>query len=201
MYGILNNLYVNGDISIFCNMVEYIKQLETKLLFIFIERNIYVIAIIVDNTLYTFLLVLFIIGLFSVSAGENKYIPIIDIIPIIIFAIVFNDVYIDNSGIPIKEIDEVIKHIHDFEACIPNDGALIIEYIIRNIKNSLNIPSIIHMILIIIIFVIIRYIPSRPYLISSSFVSSYCIFFFIMFIHLSNTNFFILLPLDVSIVK
>ena len=201
LYGILNNLYVNGDISIFCSIVEYIKQFDIKLLFIFIESIIYVIAIIVDNTLYIFLLVLLIIGLFIVSAGENKHIPIIDIVPIIIFVIKFSFVHIESSGNPMNDSVDVIRHIHDFDACIPNDGALIIEYIIRNIKNSLNIPSIIHSILIIVIFVIVRYIPSSPYLISSNFVSSYCMLFFIMFIHLSNTNFFILLPLEVSIVK
>ena len=196
----MNNLYVNGDINIFCSIVEYIKQFDIKLLVIFIERIIYVIAIIVDNALYIFLLVLFIIGLFSVSAGENKYIPIIDIIPIIIFVVMFSFVYIDNSGNPRKNIVDVIKHIHDLEACIPNEGALIIEYIIMNVRNSLNIPNNIHKMLIIIIFVIVRYIPSNPYSISSNFVSSYCMFFFIMFIHLSNTNPFILLPLEASII-
>ena len=177
MYGSLNVLYVNGDISIFCSIVEYIKQFEMKFSFIFIESIIYVVAISVDNILYIFLLVLFTIGLFIVSAGENKHIPIIDIIPIIIFVVIFNVVYIESSGNPIKDIDDVTKHIHDFVACIPNDGALIIEYIIRNIKNSLNIPNIMHIILIIIIFVIVRYIPSSPYLISANFVSSYCMFF------------------------
>lgn len=201
LYGILNNLYVNGDINIFCNIVEYIKQFDIKLLVIFIERIIYVIAIIVDSTLYIVLLFLLIIGLFIVSAGENKYIPIIDIIPIIIFGVMFSFVYIDNSGNPTNDIVDDIRHIHDFDACIPNDGAFTIEYIARKIKNSLNIPNIMHMILIITIFVIVRYIPSKPYLISSSFVSSYCMFFLIMFIHLSNTNFFILLPLEDSIIK
>ncbi len=158
------------------------------------------IANIVDNILYTFLRVLFIIGLFIVSAGENKHIPIIDIAPIIIFIVSVSVVYIESNGNPMNDIVDVIKHIHDFDACIPNDGARIIEYIIKNIKYSLNIPSIIDNALIIIIFVIVRYIPSSPYLISSNFVSLYCMFFFIMFIHLSNTNFFILLPLEASIV-
>ena len=200
MYGILNILYVNGDISIFCSIVEYIKQFDIKLLVILIESIIYVIAIVVDNTLYIFLLFLFIIGLFIVSAGENKHIPIIDIVPIIIFVVVFIDVYIESRGNPTNESVDVSKHIHVFDACIPKDGALIMEYIIKNIRNSLNIPSIMHNILIITTFVIVRYIPSSPYLISSNFVSLYCMFFFIMFIHLSNTNFFILLPLEASIV-
>ena len=179
MYGCLNILYVNGDIIIFCSIVEYIKQFEMKLSFIFIESIIYVVAIIVDRALYIFLL---------------------DIIPIIILVIKFSFVYIESNGNPTNDSVDVSRHIHDFEACIPNDGALIIEYIIRNIKNFLNIPSIIHSILIIVIFVIVKYIPSSPYLISANFVSSYCMFFFIVFIHLSNTNFFILLPLEASII-
>ena len=87
-----------------------------NLSFIFIDKIIYIVAINVDNTLYIVLLFLFIIGLFTVSAGENRHIPKIDIIPIISFAVMFSFVYIDNSGNPTNDIVDVTKHIHDFDA-------------------------------------------------------------------------------------
>ena len=110
---------------------------------IIIERIIYVIAINVDNILYVLLLFLFIIGRLCVSAGENNAIPITDIIPTIIFIINGNCVAFIISGRPMNVIDDVSKHIQLFDACNPNDGALIILYMIRNINNSLNIPNII----------------------------------------------------------
>ena len=64
------------------------------------------------------------------------------------------------------------KHIHDFDACIPNDGDLIIVNIAKKIQNSLKIPNKKHKVPIITILVSVKYSPSSPYLISASFVSS-----------------------------
>ena len=132
----------------------------------------YVVAIIVDNVLYIILLFLFIIGLLCVSAGENRSIPIIDIRPIIIFVIVFSFIFIAISGIPMNDIVDDIRHIQLFFACIPNDGVRIIVYISRNIIYSFVIFNSIAIVVITISFVIVRYSPSSPYLISASFVLS-----------------------------
>ena len=132
----------------------------------------YVVAIIVDSVLYIIFLFLFIIGLLCVSAGENSSIPIIDISPIISFIVIFSFVFIAISGIPMNDSVDDIKHIQLFFACIPNDGARIIVYINMNIMYSFVMFNNIAIIVITISFVIIKYNPSSPYLISASFVLS-----------------------------
>ena len=139
---------------------------------IIIESTIYIIAIIVDIALYIFLLFLFTIGRFFVSAGANINIVIVNIDPIIIFIIMFSSIVFIISGSPMKVIVDVNRHIQLFVACNPNDGILIMLYINMNIISSLNIPSIAATIPIIISLLISRYSVSSPYFISCSFILS-----------------------------
>ena len=148
------------------------KQFDKKLSFIITASIINVIAVIVDNILCILLFVLFIIGFLCVSAGEYIHIPITDNVPTIILVGVSNVMYVDISGIPTNASVDETRHIHVFEACIPNEFALIIENIIVNVMNSFSRPNIAHSVPIIIIFVIVKYIASSPYFISASFISS-----------------------------
>lgn len=156
----------------FCSSIENVKQFDMYLLFIFIDNTIYIIEIVVDSILYIFLLFLFTIGRFFVSAGENVIIPIVSIIPIIIFVILFSVIIFINNGIPINIIVDETRHIQLFVACNPNEGILMMLYIRRNIIYSFIIPNIIAIVVIMISFDSVRYSPSNPYFISASFVLS-----------------------------
>lgn len=154
-------------------------------------KTIYIIEIIVDSILYTNLLFLLIIGLFFVSAGEKIAIRIIIGIEIIIFNLSSITKYLHMSGHPINIIVDDIKQTMLFFACNPNDTDLIILNSNKSIINSFIIPMKYAIIKIIIAFVIVKYVPSSPYRIAASFLSSYSGYFFCMIdIDLSNMNFF-----------
>ena len=84
----------------------------------------YIIANNILKILYFFLLLAFISGLFTVSAGAysaklNKH-----IIDTIMKNILGNMIFLHINGIPIKAILEDIQHQILFEACIPKANAL-----------------------------------------------------------------------------
>ena len=121
-----------------------------------------------------FLKILFLLlvkGLFIVSAGAYSIKQINVIIHIAILTgkvIVIFDI---SNGIPTNISIDENKQVEDLFACIPKAGYLII---LKNISvkiNSLNIPSKNASGKIIRNFPKVRYIPSSPYLSSSSCIS------------------------------
>ena len=116
-----------GEINIFCNIVANKKQFDIKLFLIVIANIIYTHEIIVDIVLYIFLLFSLIIGFLYVSAGEKKLICSVDMNPIDNLKYMFTVIFLINKGIPIKIIVEAMRHIQLLDACIPNEGILIIE--------------------------------------------------------------------------
>ena len=100
----------------FCNINAKIKQFDKYVSLIINDSIIYIVAVIVDNTLYIFLLFLFTIGLLCVSAGEKSDIPIIDIRPIIIFAIMFKVIIFIIIGKPMNVSVDDMRHIQLFDA-------------------------------------------------------------------------------------
>ena len=117
------------------------------------------------------LFLLLVKGLFTVSAGAYSIKQINVIIHIAILTgkvIVIFDI---SSGIPTNISIDENKQVEDLFACIPKAGYLII---LKNISvkiNSLNIPSKNASGKIIRNFPKVRYIPSSPYLSSSSCIS------------------------------
>ena len=164
----MNILYVIGEIIIVCISNARIKLFEINWFDIMIANIIYIIDIIVEIILYINLLFLFIIGFFSVSAGLFLKINIVVVIPIVIFINVFIIMILLKNVKPINIILELIRHFVLVLACMPNDGILIMLYIIVNIISSFNIPRSAANRKIIIVFVIVKYIPVKPYSIISS---------------------------------
>lgn len=117
------------------------------------------------------LFLLLVKGLFIVSAGAYSIKQINVIIHIAILTgkvIVIFDI---SNGIPTNISIDENKQVEDLFACIPKAGYLII---LKNISvkiNSLNIPSKNASGKIIRNFPKVRYIPSSPYLSSSSCIS------------------------------
>ena len=121
-----------------------------------------------------FLKILFLLlvkGLFIVSAGaySRKQINVIIHIAILTGKVIV--IFDISSGIPTNISIDENKQVEDLFACIPKAGYLII---LKNISvkiNSLNIPSKNASGKIIRNFPKVRYIPSSPYLSSSSCIS------------------------------
>ena len=121
-----------------------------------------------------FLKILFLLlvkGLFIVSAGaySRKQINVIIHIAILTGKVIV--IFDISNGIPTNISIDENKQVEDLFACIPKAGYLII---LKNISvkiNSLNIPSKNASGKIIRNFPKVRYIPSSPYLSSSSCIS------------------------------
>ena len=163
----LNNLYVNGQISIASINIDNDNAFFINIL----SRNIisikYTIPIMIVAILYIILFFLRISGLFIVSAGANSINVNSDkhAIVIKIYRGIF--IYLHNNGIPINVGTELIQHIHDLEACIPKPVVLSKLNSNRTIIVSLNIFRRTDINNITINLVIERYMDSKPYLILS----------------------------------
>ncbi|MDO4963309.1 MAG: hypothetical protein Q4E75_04350 [bacterium] len=111
------------------------------------------------------------IGLFFVSAGEFLNIKIVPTIDTIILNIILIFNIKHNIGIPINNKLEDNKHIQLLVACNPNEKILKTLYINKYNITSSNIFNNNDIVIIIINFEKVRYIPSKPYFISLSFTS------------------------------
>jgi hypothetical protein len=138
-------------------------------------------------------------GFFSVSAGEYLKIRTKLRADTIILIKLLNTSSLLIRGNDIKIMLEDIKQVILFFAWTPNAKNLITLNSSRNIITSLNIFNIKAIIRIIISLYIVKYNPSKPYIISSSLISLMLLFSTIISFAFSKTNLFILSLYDKQI--